>query len=139
MEFTARELIDENIVEPGTYDIPLKNGRKIVVKSVCDFEEVVALRKSAADILQMSEAGTALKSWEAYLPISPKVADMIADFTALIVAPKFSSLEVLELCRTNGMFAAYLHGKIRIAMESVVPAAEAKALEAAKNDSGPTG
>ena len=142
-DFSVRDLIDEYNVEEGTFDIPLKNGQKIVVRNVVDYRTIVAINKKAAGYRKMAKAGAFPPMWTPYIspgpePISTHVAEVMAYFTSLIVAPKFEDLDVLEFCHKNGTFAAWLFGKIMERMNNAVPAAELEAFEDEKNDLSPT-
>lgn len=139
MDFSARDLIDEIQQEEGTFDIPLNNGKKIIVRKVTNFRTIASFNKRAVAILKMAENEAAIPAaWRTYRPISSYVAEAMAKFTALVVAPKFTDLEVLELCAKNGPFAAWLLGQINTRMAEAVPYVEAEEIEEEKNASTET-
>jgi hypothetical protein len=132
--FTAKDLIEDASVEEDTFDIPLRTGRKIVVRKVKEYRTIVALRKRQATIMRAVEKNALPPSWKPYLPITSETAEIIADITGLVVHPKFSDVDVLELCRRGGMTAVYLHGLIKKSWQDSVPAAEVEEIEEIKND-----
>lgn len=116
-EFSAEDIIQKFAVPAGTWDIDLPDGMKLVLRAIRSTDDMSAVQKKCGSIMRMIKRESYPKSWRAYLPkgdnpVSNQTALIIAEFSELVISPKFTDLQVLRMCLTAGPTAALVHQNI---------------------------
>lgn len=135
---TARSLIDKFAVPEETFELPLKDGVKFIVRNVRDVRVMRDIKVKAAKLARALST-TAPPEWKPWLPIDVDTAEIIFELSMLVVEPKFSNLEAAEFCVTVGPLAAYIHGQIMFRIGQNIVITEADLLEDEKNELLETG
>lgn len=117
----ASDIIEKATIKPGTYEIELAHGMSVTVRRVSDARVFEAIGLSANTIIEHVKKGKFPSEWKPYLPITPKTAQMMVMFSELIVEPKFTLLESLELIHKAGMVALFLYSRIAEEAALMIP------------------
>lgn len=146
-EGTFEDLLDEFGMEPGEFAYPVGKGakaRKYRAKRLTNLSEKIRLSEKADALLSRCEklrttadkdVPQAFQSWRPFLtlPMGKKTAMMIVFATELLISPKLTTLQCLELADKGGDALLEVAGPILEAGVKGAAEGEAELLETEKN------
>ena len=137
-EATFDDLIAAYQQEEGEFEYIAGEGekaRKFVARRLTNLSEKIAITEAAESLLKLTKSKAVPATWKPYLrkPLNRKVATLILFAERLLIRPKLTQIQLLQLAATGGDALMEIAGPLLGAAESDASEGENEEIEQAKN------